>query len=78
MELCDKISSQFHVPLLFWTMAGWNANGFFGSVDDPIADLELRSHSESEALGINRPGRETKLVRLSISLSYQKDHSQTN
>ena len=43
-ELCDRFSSQLHIPSSFWGKSFWDANGFFGSQDNPIQDNHLQSH----------------------------------
>lgn len=30
------LQAQFHVPEFFWDKMGWDANGFFGSVENPL------------------------------------------
>ncbi|KAF2801356.1 uncharacterized protein BDZ99DRAFT_577636 [Mytilinidion resinicola] len=37
-SMTEKMSTEFHVPRFFWTHTGWNANGFFGSHEDPLGE----------------------------------------
>lgn len=42
--LREVLQAQFHVPEFFWDKMGWNANGFFGSVENPLKGA-AESHS---------------------------------
>lgn len=46
-EVCQKLSETFFVPRFFFRQIGWNANGFFGSLDNPLQNPEEKSYSVS-------------------------------
>ncbi len=45
--LCTTLSSKFHIPKFFWTDTAYEANGFYGSQDDPIPESAGHSHCKS-------------------------------
>lgn len=46
-QVCHDLSETFFIPPIFFRKIGWNSNGFFGSLDNPLQDPEEKSYSES-------------------------------
>jgi hypothetical protein len=49
-QVCQDLSQTFFIPLFFFKRIGWNANGFFGSLDNPMQNPEKKSYSMSSNL----------------------------
>jgi hypothetical protein len=47
LQVCQDLSRTFFIPPFFFKRIGWNANGFFGSLDNPMQDPEEKSYSMS-------------------------------
>jgi hypothetical protein len=46
-KLRNHLTQEYHIPSWFWKKRGWDANGFFASIEDPVRDAEVEgSHCE--------------------------------
>ena len=53
--LCERLSQKFHIPSFFWTKSAWNANGFYGSRDNPLGNENMTaSHCKCDEIHMHR------------------------
>jgi hypothetical protein len=44
-QVCKDLSKTFFIPPFFFKEIGWNANGFFGCLDNPMQGPGEKSYS---------------------------------